>query len=97
MRVKAQEELEKMELMGVISKAEQPTQWCAGMVAVPKKNGSLRICVDLKHLNEAVHREVHPLPKVNETLAQLSGVTIFSKLDANSRFWESRSMRNLAH
>ena len=88
MRVKAQEELEKMESMGVISRVEQPTQWCAGMVAVPKKNGKLRICVDLKHLNEAVQREVHPLPKVDETLAQLSGATIFSKLDANSGFWQ---------
>ena len=58
------------------------------MVAVPKKNGKLRICVDLKHLNEAVQREVHPLPKVDETLAQLSGATIFSKLDANSGFWQ---------
>ena len=88
MRVKAQEELEKMESMGVISRVEQPTQWCAGMVAVPKKNGKLRICVDLKHLNEAVQREVHPLPKVDETLAQLSGATIFSKLDTNSAFWQ---------
>ena len=77
-----------MESMGVISRVEQPTQWCAGMVAVPKKNGKLRICVDLKHLNEAVQREVHPLPKVDETLAQLSGATIFSKLDANSGFWQ---------
>ena len=88
MRAKAQEELEKMESMGVISRVEQPTQWCAGMVAVPKKNGKLQIRVDLKHLNEAVQREVHPLPKVNETLAQLSGATIFSKLDANSGFWQ---------
>ena len=29
-----------------------------------------------------------PLPKVNETLAQLSGATIFSKLDANGGFWQ---------
>ena len=56
------------------------------MVAIRKKNGKLRICVDLKHLNEAVLREVHPLPKVDETLAQLSGATIFSTLDANSGF-----------
>ena len=88
MRAKAQEELEQMESMGIISRVEQPTQWCAGMVAIPKKNGKLRICVDLKHLNEAVQREVHPLPKVDETLAQLSGATIFSKLDANSGFWQ---------
>ena len=77
-----------MESMDIISRVEQPTQWCAGMVAIAKKNGKLRICVDLKHLNEAVQREVHPLPKVDETLAQLSGATIFSKLDANSGFWQ---------
>lgn len=54
------------------------------MVAVPKKSGAIRICVDLKHLNENILREVHPLPKVDETLAQLTGATIFSKLDANN-------------
>ena len=31
-------------------------------------------------------RETHPLPKVDDTLAQLSGAKIFSKLDANSGF-----------
>ena len=58
-----------METLGVISKVDQPTEWCAGMVVVPKKNGKVRICVDLKHLDESVLREVHPLPKVDETLA----------------------------
>ena len=32
--------------------------------------------------------EIHPLPKVDETLTQLSEATIFSKLNANSGFWE---------
>ena len=40
----------------------------------------------MKPLNECVLREVHPLPKVDETLAQLSGAKIFSKLDTNSGF-----------
>ena len=61
------------------------TPWCAGMVVFPKKNGKVRICVDLKPLNYSVLREVHPLPKVDETLAQQK---IFSKLDANSGFWQ---------
>ena len=34
-----------------------------------QKNGKVRICVDLKPLNESVLREVHPMPKVDETLA----------------------------
>ena len=88
LRPKVQEELDRMESIGVISKVDEPTPWCAGMVVVPKKEGAIRICVDLKPLNENVLREVHPLPKVDETLAQLSGAKVFSKLDANSGFWQ---------
>ena len=36
--------------------------------------------LDLKPLNKSVLREVHPLPKVDETLAQLAGAKVFSKL-----------------
>ena len=86
LRAKVTEELNRMEEMGVISKVEEPTEWCAGMVVVPKKTGAVRICVDLKPLNTSVRREVHPLPKVDDTLAQLTGARFFSKLDANSGF-----------
>ena len=77
-----------MERKGVISKVEAPTEWCPGMVVVPKKQGSVRICVDLKPLNESVLREIHPLPTVEDLLAQMRGAKIFSKLDANSGFWQ---------
>ena len=88
LRSKVQDELTRMESEGIISKVHEPTLWCAGMVAVPKKSGSVRICVDLKRLNQSVMREVYPLPKVDETLAQLYGATIFTRLDANSGFWQ---------
>ena len=58
------------------------------MVVVPKKSGAVRICVDLKPLNEGVLREPHPIPKVDDTLGLLAGATRFSKLDANSGFWQ---------
>lgn len=77
-----------MERMGVISKINTSTDWCAGMVVVPKQSGDVRICVDLKSLNKNVLREPHPMPKVDDTLALLAGATIFSKLDANSGFWQ---------
>ena len=88
LRKKVAEELQRMEAMGVISRVDVPTPWCAGMVVAPKKSGSVRICVDLKPLNRSVLREVHPLPRVDDTLAQLSGAKLFSKLDANSGFWQ---------
>ena len=55
---------------------------------VTKKSGGVRICVDLKPLNESVLREVHPIPTVEEAFARQTGATMFSKLDANCGFWQ---------
>lgn len=82
------QELDRMEKSGVITKMNQPTEWCASMVVVPKTNGRVRICVDLSKLNKSVRRERHPLPAVDQTLAQLAGARLFTKLDANSGFWQ---------
>lgn len=57
---------------------------------VPKPNDKIRICVDLTNLNESVCRERHVLPAVDHVLAQLSGATVFSKLDTISGFWQIR-------
>ena len=53
-----------------------------------KKDREGSNCADLKRLNQSVLREVHPIPRVDEVLAQLSGAAVFSKLDANSGFWQ---------
>ena len=53
-----------------------------------KANNKVRICIDLTRLNESVCRERHPLPAVEQTLAQLAGAKVFTKLDANLRFWQ---------
>ena len=58
------------------------------MVPVQKKNEQVHICVDLTQLNESVKRELHPLPVVEHVLAQLAGAKVFSKLDANSGFYQ---------
>ena len=85
---KVKKELERMEKMGVINRVEEPTDWCSGMVVVPKKNDEPRICVDLTKLNESVCREKYILPLVEQTLGSLTGARIFSKLDANMGFWQ---------
>ena len=43
LREQVKKELERMESIGVISPVSEPTDWCAGMVVVPKKNGTARI------------------------------------------------------
>ena len=69
LREKVKSELNRMETNGIISRVTEPTSWCARMVVVPKKEGSVRICVDLKPLNQSVLWEVYPIPKVDDTLA----------------------------
>ncbi|XP_036329901.1 uncharacterized protein K02A2.6-like [Rhagoletis pomonella] len=80
--------LDEMVKLNVIKKVDEPTPWCAPLVIVPKNNGEIRLCVDLTKLNSALEREIHPMPVADHTLAQLSGAKLFSKLDANSGFWQ---------
>ena len=90
LKAKVREELDRMEKLGVIRKVEEPTPWCAGMVVVPKSNGKVRICVDLTKLNESVCRENHPLPEIDTLLGEIGQFKVFTKLDANSGFWQQK-------
>ena len=74
---------------GVISKVERPTDWCSGLVVVPKaKKTDVRLCVDLTQLNKAVKREFHPMSSVDDSFAKLSNAQYFTRIDANSGFWQ---------
>ena len=84
LRTKVRDELKRRESMGVISAVSEPSLWCSGMVVVLKLSGQVRICVDLRHLNQNVQQEFHSLPRVEETLAQLTGARVFTKLDEGS-------------
>ena len=85
---KVEEELARMEKEGIIEKVTEPTEWCAPMVPVVKKNGKIRICVDLKRLNEAVKKENFMLPNLDDVSPKLVGAKYFSKLDASSEFYQ---------
>lgn len=86
-----------MEDLGVISKVELHTDWCAGMLPLPKPNTEVHICVDLTKLNYLVKRERHMLPSVKHTLGQLEGAKVFSKLNTNSGFWQIPLAKESAH
>lgn len=78
---KVEEELIRMLKEGTIEITE-PTDWCVPMVPVVKPNGKIRICVDLRKLNEAVKRERYILPTLEDVAPKLAQAKVFSKLDA---------------
>ena len=51
------------------------------MVVVPKADGDVRVCVDMRRANKAIIHERHPIPTVEELLHDLNGSTVFSKID----------------
>ena len=52
-----EKELRRMEDNGIITKVTKPTEWCVPIVATLKKTGDVRLCVDLRKLNQCVEKE----------------------------------------
>ncbi|KAK3705420.1 hypothetical protein RRG08_033998 [Elysia crispata] len=68
--------------MDVIEKVESPSQWMSPVIVVPKPGGKdVRLVVDMRAANQAVMRESHPIPTVDEVLHDMNGAKVFSKLD----------------
>ena len=81
-------ELDKMVAGKIITTVTEPTDWVSSVLAVPKKDGSVQICLDLKDLNPALKRSHYPLPAVEDVASRLTNAKIFSILDAKSGFWQ---------
>ena len=89
--IKATDEaLQQMVDNKVITKVEdEPSLWVAPMVVVPKPGQKkVRICTDYTQLNKFVVREIHPMATVENSLGKLGDGKVFSKIDANSGFFQ---------
>lgn len=78
--------LEQLLAKDIIEVKTGPTSWVSPLVVVGKANGDVRLCLDLRRVNEAVLRERHPIPIVDEYLARLGKDMIRSKLDIREAF-----------
>ncbi|XP_062535563.1 uncharacterized protein K02A2.6-like [Armigeres subalbatus] len=78
--------LEQLLSRDIIEVKIGPTSWVSPLVVVGKTNGDVRLCLDLRRVNEAVLRERHPMPVEDEYLARLGRKMIRSKLDIREAF-----------
>jgi hypothetical protein len=55
--------------------------WGAPVIFVPKKDGTQRLCVDYRALNEVTVKNKYPLSRIDDLFDQLCGAYVFSKTD----------------
>lgn len=60
--------------------------YCARIVPVRKKNGTMRLCVDLRPLNSRVVKQKFPFPLIEDCLARLGNKKVFTLLDLRDGF-----------
>lgn len=70
----------------IIEKVDGPSPWVSPVVPILKASGDIRLCVDMRQANKAVLRETHPLPVMEELLADVEGTVKFSKLDVKDAY-----------
>ena len=62
--------------------------WPSAVILVWKKDGSLRLCVDLGEFNNLTIKDAYLLPCIDETLDSLQGSQWFSSLYLKSGYWQ---------
>lgn len=84
---KLKKALDKLTEQNIIADVDTPTEWVNSLVIAEKKNGSLRLCLDPKPLNDAIMRETHAIPTPADVQATLSGKKVFSVADMRDAYW----------
>ena len=91
---------QRLENLGVIEKTPGPQDWVSNLVATSKANGDVHLCLDARLINTAIKREPFPITTLDLVIDDMSGATIFSKIDLKEAYMqieldeESRKITN---
>jgi hypothetical protein len=66
------------------------SRWGAPVIFVEKKDGTQRMCVDYRALNEVTIKNKYPLPRIEDLFDQLKGAKVFSKIDLRLGYHQLR-------
>ncbi|KAK1607756.1 hypothetical protein QYE76_031429 [Lolium multiflorum] len=82
--VELKKQLDELLAKGLIRPSASP--WRSPVLFVDKKDGASRLCTDYRKLNDVTIKNKYPLPKIEDLFDQLTGATVFSKIDLRTGY-----------
>jgi hypothetical protein len=82
--IELKEHIKELLEKGFIHPSSSP--WGAPMIFIPKKDGTQRLCMDYRALNEVTVKNKYLLPRIHDLFDQLRGTCVFSKIDLQSGY-----------
>lgn len=82
---KVQKELDKMTASGIITEIKY-SPWRSPILAVKKKDGGVRVCLDARELNKVTIPNAYPITDTNSIVAQLKTTKYMSSIDLSQAF-----------
>jgi hypothetical protein len=86
--VELKKQIDELSEKGYIRPSTSP--WAALVLFVEKKDGTKRLCIDYRSLNEVTIKNKYPLPRIEDLFDQLRGASVFSKIDLRSGYHQLR-------
>src|SRR4029434_8245823 len=83
---KIRQEVETMLEMGIIEPSH--SEWSCPIVLVPKKDGTMRFCMDFRKLNSISAFDPYPMPRVDELIDRLGCAKYLTTLDLSKGYWQ---------
>ena len=77
--IELKEQLTQLLDQGYIKPSVSP--WSAPVLFNRKKDGTLRLCIDYRGLNQSTIKNKYPIPRIDELLDRLHGSQIFMKIE----------------
>ncbi|XP_071683477.1 uncharacterized protein [Lolium perenne] len=76
--IELKRQLDDMLEKGLIRPSASP--WGSPVIFVDKRDGTIRLCVDYRRLNDVTIKNKYPLPKIDDLFDQMNGAKVFSKI-----------------
>jgi hypothetical protein len=86
--VEIKKRIDELSEKGYIGPSTSP--WVAPILFVERKDGTRRMCIDYRALNEVTIKNKYPLSRIEDLFDQLRGSNVFSKIDLRSGYHQLR-------